>query len=100
MVFATLSINLGVWWPGNHPDRILGSQSRDCLYSCVQALLKQNSTTGADASGEFQLAARIHAPTIQPSIYYLCAPTIMHALKTLLKNAVLQMQTEAKNAQC
>ena len=41
MVFATLSISSGVWWPGNHPDRILGSQSRDCLYSCVQALLKQ-----------------------------------------------------------
>ena len=45
MVFATLSISSGVWWPGNHPDRILGSQSRDCLYSCVQALLKQRLTS-------------------------------------------------------
>ena len=68
MVFATLSISSGVWWPGNHPDRILGSQSRDCLYSCVQSLLKQQEE-------HWNLVRAITSAT---AIVYVRTPFLLH----------------------
>ena len=53
MVFATLSISLGVLWPGNHPDRILGSRSRDCLYSCA-GTAKTTSRTLKSCSRDYE----------------------------------------------